>query len=307
MTSRPTARRDVASLILAAVCWGLGTVISKAALREIPPVTLLPMQLAASLVVLALLLRRRGVPIGAEAGSLLGRLGLLNPGLAYALGLVGLTSITASLSVLLWVTEPLVILLLAAWVLRERLTRAQAILSLVAIGGMVLVLGTPSIEGGRWLGVGLTLAGVACCATYTVIARRHIGAAPETGPIVIAQQAYALALALGLAALVGLAGGRVIPSTVTPVGLASAIASGVLYYAAAYWFYLSALRRVPAPLAAMSFYLIPIVGVAGGTALLGERLAASQLIGGAIVVAALLIAAAMPAARTIDAVARADA
>jgi drug/metabolite transporter (DMT)-like permease len=129
----------------------------------------------------------------------------------------------------------------------------------------------------------------------------------ETGPIVIAQQAYALALALGLAALVGLAGGRVIPSTVTPVGLASAIASGVLYYAAAYWFYLSALRRVPAPLAAMSFYLIPIVGVAGGTALLGERLAASQLIGGAIVVAALLIAAAMPAARTIDAVARADA
>ena len=36
----------------------------------------------------------------------LAALGVLNPGVAYALGLIGLTSITASLSVLLWALEP---------------------------------------------------------------------------------------------------------------------------------------------------------------------------------------------------------
>ena len=56
----PVARRDIVALILAATCWGVGTVISKAALDEIPPFTLLPIQLAASLVLLGLLMRRQG-------------------------------------------------------------------------------------------------------------------------------------------------------------------------------------------------------------------------------------------------------
>jgi drug/metabolite transporter (DMT)-like permease len=302
MSAPPIARRDIAALVLAATCWGAGTVISKAALDEIPPVTLLPIQLAGSLVVLSILLRRRGVALRTEGATLLGRLGLLNPGIAYALGLLGLTSITASLSVLLWVTEPLLILVLAAWFLRERLSAGQAILSLIAVGGMVLVLDTPSIADVQWVGVGLTMAGVACCAAYTVIARRSIGASPETGPVIVAQQAYALAFALGLMTVVAIAGGDVIPSAVTPIGLASALGSGVLYYAAAYWFYLGALRRVPAPVAAMSFYLIPIVGVAGGTALLGDRLGPTQLIGAAVVVGALLASANLPSARTAGAI-----
>ena len=302
MSTSPLARRDVAALVLAATCWGAGTVISKAALDEIPPVTLLPIQLAASLAVLSVLLRRRGLTLRTEGASLLGRLGLLNPGIAYALGLLGLTSITASLSVLLWVTEPLLILVLAAWFLRERLSAGQAILSLIAVGGMVLVLDAPSIADVQWVGVGLTMAGVACCAAYTVIARKFIGTAPETGPVIVAQQAYALALALGLVTVIGIAGGNVIPSGLSPLGLASALVSGVLYYAAAYWFYLGALRRVPAPVAAMSFYLIPIVGVAGGTALLGDRLEPTQLIGAAVVLGALVASANLPASRATGAV-----
>ena len=34
-------RRDLGRLILAATCWGIGTVVSKAALAEFPPLTLL--------------------------------------------------------------------------------------------------------------------------------------------------------------------------------------------------------------------------------------------------------------------------
>ena len=118
---RPSiARADLAALVLAATCWGTGTVISKAALAEVPPFTLLAIQLAASLAVLTILMRSRGIPLRSQGSPLLGRLGLLNPGVAYALSLVGLTYITASLSVLLWALESLLILALAGLFLRER-------------------------------------------------------------------------------------------------------------------------------------------------------------------------------------------
>jgi probable blue pigment (indigoidine) exporter len=45
-----SSRRTVLALILAAACWGLGTVVSKRAIAEIPPLTLLPIQLGSSLV-----------------------------------------------------------------------------------------------------------------------------------------------------------------------------------------------------------------------------------------------------------------
>jgi drug/metabolite transporter (DMT)-like permease len=288
MSPSSIARRDLVALILAATCWGVGTVVSKAALDEMPALTLLPIQLMASLAVLALLMRRQGIALRAGGSPLLGRLGLLNPGIAYALSLIGLTTITASLSVLLWAFEPLLILVLAAWFLGERITLTFVALSMVAVLGMVVVLYEPSIGSSQLIGVALTVAGIACCAAYTVITRRFIPDARETSQVVLAQQGHALALALGLVVLAGLAGGAIVPASLTPLGLASAIGSGVLYYAGAYWFYLGALRHVPASMAAVSFYLIPIVGLAASALLLGERLDLRQWVGAVIVLAAVL-------------------
>jgi probable blue pigment (indigoidine) exporter len=282
------AGRDIAALVLAAVCWGLGTVVSKAALAEIPAVSLLTIQLAASLVTLTALMHWQGIPLRGGAPPLLGRLGLLNPGLAYALGLIGLMTISASVSVLLWALEPLMILLLAGLFLRERITPTLIAMSVLAVGGMLLVVYEPTSVGGQVQGVALTLAGIACCAAYTVITRRFIPHARETSQVVLSQQAYGLVLALGLVAVVGLLGGDLVPTAISPLGLASGVLSGVLYYAAAYWLYLGALRRVPASIAAASFYLIPIVGVTAGALLLGERLGPSQWIGALVVLASVL-------------------
>jgi probable blue pigment (indigoidine) exporter len=289
MSRSSIARRDLAGLILAAACWGVGTVVSKAALDEVPPLTLLPIQLAASLAVLAVLMRRQGISFRGEGSPPLGRLGLLNPGMAYALSLLGLATITASLSVLLWALEPLMILFLAAWFLRERITPTFVVLSLVAVAGMVVILYDPSAGGAEWIGAALTVAGIACCAAYSVITRRWIPDARETSQVILAQQGHALLLlALILVVIVGIAGGAIVPASLTPLGLASAIGSGALYYAGAYWFYLGALRRVPASFAAASFYLIPIVGIAASAVLLGERLDPRQWVGAVIVLAAVL-------------------
>jgi probable blue pigment (indigoidine) exporter len=285
---RATSRRTVVVLVLAAACWGLGTVISKRATDEIPPLTLLPIQLGVSLIVLGLLMRWRGLPFrDPTASPILARLGVLNPGIAYALSLLGLVHITASLSVVLWVLEPLLILGLAAFFLRERVEPLVLGLSLVALAGILLVVYQPG--GGSPLGVALTVAGVVCCAAYTVITRRWLASADSTAQVVLAQEAYALGFSLIVLAAIGLTGGSVWQAGLTPAGWASAVASGVLYYALAYWFYLTALREVAAPIAAMSFYLIPVFGVAGGFLLLGERLEPGQWIGVAIVLGAIAL------------------
>jgi probable blue pigment (indigoidine) exporter len=211
---------------------------------------------------------------------------VLNPGLAYALGLLGLVHITASLSVLLWAIEPLLILFLAGWFLRERVGRSLVGLSLIALAGMVLVIYEPGGQG-SWLGIALTSAGVACCATYTVVTRRWLPTSDSTFQLIVAQEAYGLGFALALVAATLALGGAVWPGGVTPEGLFSAAISGVLYYGLAYWLYLSGLRQVPASVAAISFYLIPVFGVAGGFVLLGERLEPIQWAGALIVLAAL--------------------
>jgi drug/metabolite transporter (DMT)-like permease len=280
-----SSRRVTLSLVLAAACWGGGTAISKRAVDEIPALTLLPIQLAVSLIVLLLLMRLRGERLSAGSGSSrLGRLGLLNPGLAYSLSLLGLVSITASLSVLLWAAEPLMILFLAAITLGERVGLPLVGLSAVAVAGMLIVLYEPS-SGGQWSGVVLTLAGVACCAIYTVVARRDLSTAGSTVGVVVVQQAFALAFAVLVLIAVGLLGGRILPEALTPTGVASVIASGVVYYGLAYWFYLSGLRHVPASVAAVSFYLIPVFGIGGGI-LLGERFDGRQWVGAVIVILA---------------------
>jgi drug/metabolite transporter (DMT)-like permease len=289
MSASPFRQRTILVLTLAAASWGIGTVVSKRAIEEIPPLTLLPIQLGASLVLLAVLMRWRGLPFrDPSASPILGRLGVLNPGMAYALSLLGLVHITASLSVMLWAIEPLLILFLAGWFLRERITLSLIVLSLVAVGGILLVIYEPG-GGGSPVGVLLTLAGVACCAVYTVVTRRWLVTSDSTAQVVIAQQAYALAFAFVLVGAAWLVGGAVQPANVTPLGWASAILSGFLYYGLAYWLYLSGLRHAPASYAALSFYLIPLFGVAGGFLLLGERLEPSQWIGAAIVLATLFV------------------
>lgn len=276
-----------ARLILAAACWGIGTVVSKQAVTELPPLSLLAVQLLVSVVAMLLIVRVRGdrLPAGRQ-GRLLGRLGLLNPGLAYALSLIGLTQITASLSVLLWATEPILILALAALVLGERAGRSIAVATAIAVAGLVLVLFDPG-AGGSMFGVGMTLAGVVACAIYTVATRRWL-LADSTFGVVLAQQGYALGFVLAGLVVVAFAGGAVVPVAVTAGGIASAAVSGLLYYALAYSFYLSALRSVRASVAAASFYLIPVFGLAGGW-LVGERLQPVQWIGAVVVVLAVAV------------------
>jgi probable blue pigment (indigoidine) exporter len=281
----------------AAATWGVATAISKRAVNEIPPLTLLPVQLAVSVGVLLLVtaLQRQPVRWSPQLRRL-AALGVLNPGVAYALSLFGLAHITASLSVLLWAVEPLLILLLARWLLHDPITRPAALAMICAVGGVLLVVAQGGAGGGA-LGVALTLAGVAACAAYTVICRRLL-ADDAALPVVVVQQGCALVFAVGLFAAVTFAGQAPVLGHVSGWAWVSAVASGALYYAAAFWLYLSGLRQVTASIAGIYLTLIPVFGVTAGHLLLSEHLGPRQWLGTGVViasVAALTVLSARPA------------
>lgn len=280
----------VFSLVAAAACWGVGTVVTKEVLDDVAPLTLLPLQLAASCLMLAAFAGIQRVPLTWNPQvRRLAALGVLNPGIAYALGLVGLTTITASLSVLLWAAEPVLIVVLAMALLHDRVPPALAGTLAVAVVGVLLVVYEPGATGDA-IGVALTLGAVGCCAFYSVLTRRML-LDDASLTVVLAQQVAALAFAVVLVTIVGWSGGA--GWELGGLGLAAwagAAVSGVLYYGAAFWFYLAGLRRVSASVAGSFLPLIPVFGVAAGY-VVGERLTDRQWVGAAVVIGATLVIA----------------
>jgi drug/metabolite transporter (DMT)-like permease len=274
-------------MTLAAACWGLGTVMSKGVLDYLPPPPLLVVQLTGSLLFLwtaVLAVRTRYTHINRRAWRL-GLTGLLNPGLAYTFGLLGLALTTASMSTLIWAAEPALILLLAWLLLRERLTRPLLLMSAVALAGAIMIVGTGS--GGMLSGNLLVALAVFCCAVYTVWTR-HLVAGVKPLVLTTLQQTVSLVWALLIWPLEWEQVDWAVITAVPPTIWLLALASGVVYYGLAFWFYITGLKEAPASLASLFLNLIPIFGVSGAMLFLGERLGPVQWVGAALIITAVL-------------------
>jgi drug/metabolite transporter (DMT)-like permease len=208
-------------------------------------------------------------------------LGVLNPGVVYTLNLMGLSRVSASVTALLWAAEPLVILILAAALLREPVSgRLLAVLA-VGVVGVALVAGLAEgfhRSGSEPVGILLLLLAVLCCAFYTVASRSLSGSADPLVLVTIQQTAGLCWSVAFLSAGTPYGGSSDIANIALPQ-LAAAVLSGLMYYAAAYWLYLAALRSVPAAVAGGYFNAIPIFGVGLAIAFLGETLTAIQWAG----------------------------
>ena len=288
MTNIPR-RMSAWSLVAAAACWGIATAISKRAIDEIAPLTLLSIQLTVSVVLLSIASRVEGRGLPREHRRPLAVLGVLNPGVSYALGLAGLARITASATTLLWATEPIMILLMAWAILKQRPTRAVIVCAGVAFVGVILVVAAPDV-GLDPLGVSLMLAGVAACAIYTVLSGRYVGSASTLG-VILLQQIAALAFAVALLAGAAVAGRAGDLGEVSATGWTSALAAGALYYGVAFWLWLRGLRTSSPAVAGLFINLVPVFGVAAAAVLLDERLVGRQWLGALLVIGAVSLSA----------------
>src|SRR5262245_10450217 len=129
-------------------------------------------------------------------------------------------------------------------------------------------------------GTALILGGVAACAFFTVLLRKLASTADPLLTVTL-QQTVGLISVLVLLAMSGDAG---ILSDLSGRQWLGGSVSGLMYYVAAFWLYVFALRHIAASLAGAFLNIIPVLGIAMAYGFLGERLAPVQWIGSALVV-----------------------
>lgn len=270
-------------LVLATVVlWAASFAVIKSAYAEFAPLSFAATRFAiASLgLLLATALRREPLAFARSDLPRIAALGVCNVTLYQAFFGIGLGYTTASNSVLIINTAPVMTLLLAAATRADRITPRQALGVLLALGGVVvLVSASGGLSGGHMKGDVLTLLGAASYAvtpiTVLPLYRRY-----STLPVMAASMTFGtiLLVAIGL------------PDLARQSWALSPAAWGQLAYAAlgagalGYLFWYEGIRRIgPTRVAAYS-YLIPVLGVWFAVAILDEPFGLRHLIGAAVTI-----------------------
>lgn len=294
------ARRSVllaiAAMVLSAACWGSATVMTKGALDQVPPFTLLAIQLASSVAFLWLAAAVMRTRIALEPGTArAAATGLLEPGLSYGLSVPGLALTTAANASIIGAAEPALIILVAWALFRHRPGAWLALAVLMAMLGIVLVT-LSNLEGpGRgdpW-GDLLVLLGTVFAALYVVSSSRFVTRIAPL-PLAALQQSVGLIAALILLAGALLVGGERLPAAISTEMIVLAAASGIVQYALAFWFYLIGLKVLPPGVAGLFLALIPVFGIGGAAIFLGEALMITQGAGAILIILAVIVAVRRP-------------
>jgi len=268
--------------LLACLSWGIGNVVSKAALSNVAPLTLLAGQLTVSTLSLSVLSICLRMPIRVSDWRV-GLPGVLQPALAFSLSTFGLTMLPATAEAMLFALETPVVILLAWSILGETATRAMAALCLLALGGVVLLSWSSetdaySLQG---YGVALVLAAVLFASFYSIAIRR-MSRDVDVFRLTRASQSVAF-LAVGLVWLVA-TDFRGDPLTISDAVLV--IASGLLLHAIPFLLFGATLERMSAAAAALLFPLIPMFTAVLAAFFLQEMLSVRQWVGAGLILAA---------------------
>jgi len=277
----------------AAFCWGSATVMSKSALDAVSPVALLVVQLgASSLVIWSLILVTRRPQLNRRSLLLAAALGLLEPGIAYLLGLIGLVHVLAGDATLIQASEAIMIVVLSALVLREPPSIGFVLLSVVALVGLTVALGVIGPRSGQSspFGIAMIAVATATAAVYVVMSSRLI-TEDSLDPVVLVGVQQLSALALALLALpveaVWSDSGLRWPTGAEAWMIAGI--SGVVQYAIAFSAYMYALTRITANVAGSFLNLTPVFGIGVAAMALNETLSLPQLFGATVTLVAVTL------------------
>ncbi|RZA08729.1 MAG: DMT family transporter [Proteobacteria bacterium] len=194
-----------------------------------------------------------------------------------------LNGLSASLTVLLLYTYPVLVCLGAALFFGERLRRLQLIaLPLVIAGLAMLVWGEFKIRDPRYLAFGAMAA--IFYSLYILASSRWLKNVPA-----LSSTFYIM---LGAGITLGVVNLRHLPAQPQAWGViaATALVSTLL----AMGFFLSALQKISSAEVSILSAAEPVTGIALAVILLGENLSALQWLGGALVLAGMLLVAATP-------------
>lgn len=168
-------KRRLVPLFAAFVLWGSQYVISKIALRTVPPVTLLALRYLVSVPALFIVLRLRHAltPIKKGDWPILFAIGFTGYFASFCLQMLGINRLTGSVSSLLGAMNPIFIPILAAFFLHERITPAKIACVALSMAGVVVIVGVDGTVDAS--GALLMLASVFLWSTASIIIRRVSG------------------------------------------------------------------------------------------------------------------------------------
>lgn len=301
--SRPAAQRPIDSattalfLVLPPLLWSTMIVVGRAVVGFVPPAALTFWTwLIAAIVLLpfggrALVRERRVAGEQLPVLALYALLGVAGfQGLYYA-GLEHTTAINASL---LSPTLPIMVAVVARFVIAERLTPAQFLGIVVGLFGAVWIAarGNPGLLMRLELSMGdaLILAANLSMAFYTVLLRK----VPPRLPPAAFMTSLALLGSLMLAPCYALeaVAGRTMDATAPR--LLALLYIGAITYALPYVFWNLAVHRAGATVTALFLYLIPVFGTILAIAWLGEALAPYHGAGVLVIAAGVYLALRTP-------------
>jgi drug/metabolite transporter (DMT)-like permease len=274
----------------AASIWGGMYVVSKAALDYLPPFTLLWMRYIIGFVVLWFLVKKQGLlqPFSQDRRLFIS-IGFVGYFLSVGLQFIGTWLSTAHMGAILTSASPVFIVIFAYFMLGESFTARKLMSVILAMCGVVVVLGWESTD----LTVGKTLIGnlvlIGAAITWALLSVLAKKASASYSPLVVTTYAVFWACVFTTPAMV-------IEWCFLPVtGLdkvsvwLAVLYIGVVSTAGAFYLWNKGLQLVEAGVGSMLFFLQPVVGALLGWLLLGEHLGASFFAGGGLILFAVLV------------------
>lgn len=274
-----------ALLALMVFVWSVNFVVAKNALAELPPLMLGALRFTGGgLFILPIFLwSRRGTakPALSTSWKLLA-LGLVGVGFNQLLFLLGLVRTTVAHAAILIAMTPVMVLFLSAWAGHERITSGKLVGLGLALSGVAVLQGRALLGGhGSMLGDLFVLLAGLTFAIFTVVGKeirtRYDG-------LTINTFAYAGSAVLLSPFTIWMAS-RCDWSKVTWVGWTSVAYMAVFPSVVAYLIFYHALRYMPSTSVSRLAYLQPFLATLLAVPILGERVTASLVTGGALVLA----------------------
>ena len=287
------------ALATAVFFWGLSFVATKVALQSFTPFCLIFFRFFSAAIFFILLLWRTGFP------SLTGKnlkplilLALMQPGLYFLFETMGLQYTSATKTSLIIATIPVVVLILSAIFLKERLRPLNMLGIIFSLAGVALLVFGGQVQtefSGMLIGDILIFGAVFAASAYMIMTRRlgkSLTSLQITGmQIIFGAVLFFPAFLWDLPKLNWQA--------VSNESLIALIVLTVFATIGAFLCYNYALTRIPAAQAAVCINGIPLVTVCGAWMLLGETLSSVQLMGGALVLVAVILANHTPGFETV--------
>jgi probable blue pigment (indigoidine) exporter len=268
-------------LAVASVGWGLNFPIMKHLLTEWPPLSsrgLCGIVGAAALALVAFA-RRQQLSVPRRMWLRLLLVSTLQIGSWTAFMGLALLWLSASEAAVLGISIPVWVAFVAWPVLGERLSPLRALSLLVALAGIVVLIGGNGLEANveKLPGILCALAGAVCVALGTVLTKHFPMAMP---PLSLA--AWQVGLGCLPIAIIGLAVEHPQLADLSTTGWASMVYMTVIQFCLCYVCWFAALERLPAATASIGTLLVPVVGVLAAAAMLHDPLGFREI--GALVV-----------------------